>query len=588
MFDITVEGNRPDAWSMAGVARDLAARLGLPFALPEPPAPRRSGRPVADAARAVGRRPRPLPAPDRLGSHRRGRRTVAGVDRPAPRPWPACGPINNVVDASNYVMLERGQPTHPYDLARLGGRGLVVRRAQPGEKVETLDGVTRTLGLPGRSLGDTGEDCLICDGDNVAGGDRRDHGRRLVGDRRLDHRGAARGGLLHAHGHRPDLQAPGPADRGLGAFRAGLRPLGDRRRRQPLRQLLGGERPGPAWSATASSTSADAVPEPFDGAGADRPRPAPDRRPAHRGARSRRSSTRSVPARGPVPGTGSLGRGAHQSARRAAGSVRDRRRHRGDRPHVRVRQHPPPHPDLAATGAPHVAAAVAPAGQERARAASAPPRAGPTRSSPRTPIAGSACGARPSGCPTPSWPKSPICAAPSCPACSARWRTTPPAPGVDPPVRGRRGVLPSRAGGAARRGAQRAGGSQTALLPGEREHLSAVFAYEDDDARRPRWRLARAGRCLPGARGPPGGARRRLRSIPAACTRPGRPGWSPIRADGTIGALGEIDPAVAVGFGLTEAQRAATAARRIGWLEVDLGLLFDEGSSPGGTRWPRR
>ena len=50
-------------------------------------------------------------------------------------------PINNVVDASNYVMLELGQPTHPYDLDRLAGHGLVVRRARPGETVITLDGV---------------------------------------------------------------------------------------------------------------------------------------------------------------------------------------------------------------------------------------------------------------------------------------------------------------------------------------------------------------------------------------------------------------------------------------------------------------
>ena len=52
-------------------------------------------------------------------------------------------PINNVVDASNYVMLELGQPTHPYDLDRLGGAGLRVRRARPGERLVTLDGTSR-------------------------------------------------------------------------------------------------------------------------------------------------------------------------------------------------------------------------------------------------------------------------------------------------------------------------------------------------------------------------------------------------------------------------------------------------------------
>jgi phenylalanyl-tRNA synthetase beta chain len=72
-------------------------------------------------------------------------------------------PINNVVDASNYVMLELGQPTHPYDLDRLGGAGLIIRRAAKGETITTLDGVTRVLGQPGPGLGDTGEDCLICD-----------------------------------------------------------------------------------------------------------------------------------------------------------------------------------------------------------------------------------------------------------------------------------------------------------------------------------------------------------------------------------------------------------------------------------------
>jgi phenylalanyl-tRNA synthetase beta chain len=166
VFDITVEGNRPDAWSISGIARDLAARLGLPFSLPVPPAPAPSGRPIADAASAAVVDPDLCP-----------RLTVAVVSEvvvgPSPQ-WMArrltlagMRPINNVVDASNYVMLERGQPTHPYDRARLGGGGLIVRRAQAGETVATLDGVTRTLGQPGRSLGDTGEDCLICDANDV-------------------------------------------------------------------------------------------------------------------------------------------------------------------------------------------------------------------------------------------------------------------------------------------------------------------------------------------------------------------------------------------------------------------------------------
>ena len=49
-------------------------------------------------------------------------------------------PINAVVDASNYVMLELGQPTHPYDLDRLAGGGIAVRFARRGEELVTLDG----------------------------------------------------------------------------------------------------------------------------------------------------------------------------------------------------------------------------------------------------------------------------------------------------------------------------------------------------------------------------------------------------------------------------------------------------------------
>ena len=166
VLDITVEGNRPDAWSMTGIARDLAARLGLPFSAPEPPAPPAGGVPVESLASASVESLDLCP-----------RLTVSVlrgvVVAPSPQ-WIArrlllagMRPINNVVDASNYVMLELGQPTHPYDLSRLPGRGLSVRRARPGETVETLDGVARTVGVRGRSLGDTGEDCLICDAEGT-------------------------------------------------------------------------------------------------------------------------------------------------------------------------------------------------------------------------------------------------------------------------------------------------------------------------------------------------------------------------------------------------------------------------------------
>ena len=62
-------------------------------------------------------------------------------------------PINNVVDASNYVMLELGQPSHPYDLALVPGGGLRVRRARDGETLTTLDGVERRFRRYGRYSG---------------------------------------------------------------------------------------------------------------------------------------------------------------------------------------------------------------------------------------------------------------------------------------------------------------------------------------------------------------------------------------------------------------------------------------------------
>ena len=113
-------------------------------------------------------------------------------------------------------MLELGQPTHPYDLARLPGRGLSVRRARPGETVETLDGVERTVGVRGRSLGDTGEDCLICDAEGTPvgiGGIMGGASSEIAEDH---DRGPARGGLLHARWPspaRPSASACAPRPR---------------------------------------------------------------------------------------------------------------------------------------------------------------------------------------------------------------------------------------------------------------------------------------------------------------------------------------------------------------------------------------
>ena len=153
VYDLAIEGNRPDANSIAGVARDAAARLRLPFAIPEHP-PKEGAASAADLATIA------VECPD-LCPRFTGRVitdvTVGPSDPVVARRLTLAGmrSINNVVDASNYVMLELGQPTHPYDLDLLPGRGLRVRRAVPGEVVVTLDRVERRVG--------DGDDCLICD-----------------------------------------------------------------------------------------------------------------------------------------------------------------------------------------------------------------------------------------------------------------------------------------------------------------------------------------------------------------------------------------------------------------------------------------
>jgi phenylalanyl-tRNA synthetase beta chain len=168
VLEISPEGNRPDAWSIEGVARDYSARSNQSLrtvALSTP-----DGDELSNTFASAH-----ISAPELCGAL-----TVAVlknvVVRDSPR-WvtrrlemAGMRAVNNVVDASNYVMLELGQPTHPYDAALVAGHTIGVRQARAGETLVTLDGVTRTLGRAGRGLGDTGVDCVIVDGNDVVVG----------------------------------------------------------------------------------------------------------------------------------------------------------------------------------------------------------------------------------------------------------------------------------------------------------------------------------------------------------------------------------------------------------------------------------
>ena len=143
LFDLEVNPNRPDALSVVGVARDLAARRGTPFALPELRV--ETSGPPASASTATE-----IVAPDLCGRFSlRLLRNTSGARTPPrlARRLLALGmrPINFVVDISNYVMLEIGQPSHAFDADLVPDGLLRVRRATEGEPVETLDGVLRTL-----------------------------------------------------------------------------------------------------------------------------------------------------------------------------------------------------------------------------------------------------------------------------------------------------------------------------------------------------------------------------------------------------------------------------------------------------------
>lgn len=144
VFDIEVTPNRADCLSIIGVAREVAAATGQRLQLP-PAGASKKATPQKDA-------PVSIHIEDKKGCQQYIGRVIESVKiGPSPE-WMqkrllACGlrSINNIVDITNYVLFECGQPLHAFDLTRLKGKAIRVRRADANEPITTLDGAKRAL-----------------------------------------------------------------------------------------------------------------------------------------------------------------------------------------------------------------------------------------------------------------------------------------------------------------------------------------------------------------------------------------------------------------------------------------------------------
>ena len=155
VIDAEVTSNRPDCLGVYGIAREVSAIYRLPLKAVNPQPEESSATKAGDAASVK------IEAPELCG--RFTARVIRGVKvQPSPA-WmrerlEAAGvaSINNVVDATNYVLLELGYPLHAFDYDLVRGHAIVVRAAKCGEKIKTLDGVERTLDA---------SFSVVCDGD---------------------------------------------------------------------------------------------------------------------------------------------------------------------------------------------------------------------------------------------------------------------------------------------------------------------------------------------------------------------------------------------------------------------------------------
>ena len=143
ILEIEITPNRPDALSIVGVAREVAALTRAPFRFPQITV--REGETEAASLAAVE-----ILDPDLCPRY--AARVIGGLTvKPSP-PWLAqrlravgLRPINNLVDVTNYVLWDMGQPLHAFDYGTIAEHRIVVRRARPGERLRTLDGQDRAL-----------------------------------------------------------------------------------------------------------------------------------------------------------------------------------------------------------------------------------------------------------------------------------------------------------------------------------------------------------------------------------------------------------------------------------------------------------
>src|SRR5215469_11143905 len=142
LFEMEIGTNRPDAMCHFGVARECSAIYDLPLKAIQPH--------LSKALPAS--KPFPIEIQDPSGCGRYSARMVRNV-KIAPSPEKILerlridehGGVSNAVDASNYTLMELGHPTYAFDLDKLAGGKIIVRRARPGETLTTLDGVDRKL-----------------------------------------------------------------------------------------------------------------------------------------------------------------------------------------------------------------------------------------------------------------------------------------------------------------------------------------------------------------------------------------------------------------------------------------------------------